>query len=167
VRRNIADCTTIPQEGCTTTARARSIAAMVVRGKIGNIGGSGISKLINQGLISADVAAGILFVRTGQFDNAGTIESKNGSSLTIDSSNWNNTGRIEASGGGTLTLGGNWSNRGTINANEATVNLGGTFGLPIKIPPAARSREATVPSHEGTWSLNGGAPIVVRTPLVQ
>ena len=105
--------------------------AMVVRGKAGVIGGSafGTVKLINQGRIAADVAGGTITLRPTQFENAGTLECSNGGAVTILEGAWSNAGAINASGGGALNLNGDWTNPGTITANEATVNLGGAFTL--------------------------------------
>ena len=125
--------------------------AMVVRGKSGTIGVGlgGANKIINQGLIAADVAGGTLYIISTLFINEADLRAINGGSLTINSANWSNPGRIEASGGAaltlnrtgsnsgsidastgaTLTLNGTWNNKGTMNANAATVNLDGTFTL--------------------------------------
>jgi hypothetical protein len=107
--------------------------AMVVRGKSGGIRESafGTVKLINQGLILADGAgpSGPLTLILTQFENMGTVECKNGGSITIFQGDSRNTGQINATSGARLTLNGTWHNLGTISANEATVNLGGTFTL--------------------------------------
>lgn len=135
-------------EGNTTLTLGTNL---IVRGKSGTIGVGlgGINKLINQGLIAADVAGGRLAVQPSQFENLARLESKNGASLVIGSPSWSNSGRIEASAGAalslnrtwknsgsidartgaTLTLSGEWDNPGMINANAATVNLDGTFTL--------------------------------------
>jgi hypothetical protein len=140
---------------------------MVVRGKSGNVNGAG--KLINQGLISAEVAGGTITINPSQFENTGTIQSKNGGSLAISGATWSSTGLIDAAGGGTLALGGAWNNLGTINANGVTLNLGGVFGLPqlgifhrtggtvnlagtLNLSGDTLALNATT----GSWALNGG-----------
>jgi len=59
----------------------------VVRGKNGIIGQpiftGGTNKLINQGLISADVAGGTLTIKPTVFENTGTVEQKNGGKIVI------------------------------------------------------------------------------------
>ncbi|MEO8429176.1 MAG: Ig-like domain-containing protein, partial [Verrucomicrobiota bacterium] len=106
--------------------------AMEVRGKSGVIGAGdfGTRKLINQGLIAADVAGSTIDIRSTYFENAGTFECKNGGSVSLpEGETMRNAGVINAISGGTLTLSGSWTNLGTINATAATVNLGGTFRL--------------------------------------
>ncbi|MBI3416827.1 MAG: Ig-like domain-containing protein [Verrucomicrobia bacterium] len=102
--------------------------AVVVRGQLGTVNGNG--NLINQGLISADVAGGTLSIDARGFTNTGTAECRNGGSLVISAATSGNTGVINAVGTGALTLADTWGNTGTINASGATVNLGGTFTLP-------------------------------------
>ena len=101
--------------------------AVVLRGQRGSVTGNGT--LINQGLISADVARGTLAIDAGRFTNLGTSECKNGASLTIRATTWNNAGVINATGAGELTLSEAWTNTGAINADGAIINLGGAFTL--------------------------------------
>jgi hypothetical protein len=53
----------------------------VLRGKSGTVGGNGT--LINQGLISADVAGGTIRIDVGKFIDNGTVEQKNGGKIVI------------------------------------------------------------------------------------
>ncbi|MBI3415185.1 MAG: Ig-like domain-containing protein [Verrucomicrobia bacterium] len=153
--------------------------AMVVRGKSGNIGqgvisGFGMRKLINQGVILADVAGGTFTMVPSEFENAGTLECKNGGVVALSVNNAavvaaHNTGAINASSGGTLTLNGTWNNAGTITANEATVNLGGTF-TPADLGTFNRTGGTvnltgvldlgggtlTLDAATGPWRMNGG-----------
>src|SRR6185436_18688111 len=61
--------------------------AMIVRGKSGTIGQSffvtGNTKLINQGLISANTAGGTLTINPTVFENTGTLEELNGGKIVI------------------------------------------------------------------------------------
>jgi hypothetical protein len=61
--------------------------ATVVRGKSGTIGQSfflgGNTHIVNQGLISADVAGGTLRVSPAQFTNTGTVEQKDGGTIVV------------------------------------------------------------------------------------
>ncbi|MCI0536066.1 MAG: hypothetical protein L0Z50_12650, partial [Verrucomicrobiales bacterium] len=127
--------------------------AMVVRGKSGFIGGSGFPKLINRGLIATDVAGGALTIATREFENAGTIQAKDNNALTINSPNWSNGGRIEVARGGTLTMGGTWTNRGTIDVTDATLSLGGRFTL---AGLGAIERAGSMVEITGELDLNGG-----------
>ncbi|HND55088.1 MAG TPA: hypothetical protein PLV92_21890, partial [Pirellulaceae bacterium] len=66
------------------------------------------------------------------WSNSGTIAGSGGGNLSLTSvttSTWTNSGSISMIGGGTLTIGGNWSNSGTISETSSTVNLGGSFSL--------------------------------------
>ncbi len=145
--------------------------AMVVRGKSGVIGGGdfGSKKLINQGLISADVAGGTFTIRPTEFENEGVLEGKNGGSVFFLDGPQRNTGRIDLSGGGVLTLNGAWSNGGTITANEATVNLDGTFRLAdlgrfnrtggtVNLTGVLdlSNDTLTLDAKTGPWSMSGG-----------
>jgi len=60
---------------------------MVVRGKSGTLGqpvfAGGNNRLINQGLISADVAGGTLTIRPSQFENSGTLRELNGGKIIV------------------------------------------------------------------------------------
>ena len=78
---------------------------VVVHGKSGVLGGSiyfpGSGTLINQGLISADVAGGTLTINTTQFENTGTVEANGaGSSVVVRSNPFTNTGSIKELNGG-------------------------------------------------------------------
>ncbi len=81
--------------------------AMVVRGKTGLIGASVFTmapgNLINQGLISADVAGGTLTVSPTQFENPGTLRADGtGASVVIRVTPFTNTGTIEELNGGKI-----------------------------------------------------------------
>ncbi|MCI0535142.1 MAG: hypothetical protein L0Z50_07930, partial [Verrucomicrobiales bacterium] len=81
--------------------------AMVVRGKSGTIGGGefGTRKLINQGLISADVAGGTLNVIPTNFENHGTLRADGaGASVVIRVTPFTNAGTIEELNGGKVLI---------------------------------------------------------------
>lgn len=138
--------------GPNTTLTLGPVA--VVRGQSGSFRGSAGGRLINQGLISADTPGSAHFIAGGQFENVGALEAKNGGSLSImHPTVWNNSGRIEASGGGTLTLEGAWRNTGTIDVNQVTVSLGGTFKL---ADLAAFRRVGGTVTLAGALDLQGG-----------
>ena len=126
------------------------------KGTLANTSGSGA--IVNQGTISADVAGGLIAIgsNNGTFSNTGTLETKNGS---------------------TLTLSGPWSSSGTITVNNSTVNLGGTFttagigtinrvGGTINIT-GTLDNSATGPFNlnatSGSWNLQDGGGIVGGT----
>lgn len=130
--------------------------AMVVRGRSGTIGPSSIGTvtLVNQGLISADVAGGTITITAAQFENSGTLECRNGGSVKLQGgSGTSNTGLIDASGGGTLTFNEPWTNSATINMNEATMNLGGAFTL---AGLGTINRTGGTVDVTGVLDLNGG-----------
>jgi hypothetical protein len=106
--------------------------------------------IINQGLISADRAAQALQVTADTFTNTGTIEARNGGTLSIAHMSgdvgavsivgsgsqmfldgaYTNSQTISVPQGATLMLNGSWTNTGTINAaSGSTVNLGGTLTM--------------------------------------
>jgi hypothetical protein len=120
-------------------------------------------------LITTDVAGGALTIATREFENVGAIEAKDNNALTINSPNWSNAGRIELASGGTLTMGGAWTNRGTINLTDAMLSLGGRFTLASlgTIERAGGTVELTgeldlsggtltLDAQTGTWVLKGG-----------
>ncbi len=81
--------------------------AMVVRGKSGFIGGggSGTKKLINQGLISADVPGGTISIAPTQFENPGTLRADGaGASVVVRVTPFTNTGMIEELNGGKVLI---------------------------------------------------------------
>lgn len=81
---------------------------MVVRGKSGNIFASafGTVKLINQGLIAADVPGGTLNINPTQFENPGTLRADGaGAIVRILTSPFANTGVLQESNGGRIVIG--------------------------------------------------------------
>ena len=148
--------------------------AMVVRGKSGNIGQpvfqGGISHLINEGLISADVAGGAFTINPTQFTNGGTgtVEEKNGGDVILSSASWSNAGLIAATGG-TLTLDGSFSNTGTIQTDATKVDLKGSFtkatlgtfqctGGAVQLTGLLNlaGDTLTLDATTGSWTLKGG-----------
>ena len=105
-----------------------------VRGQ-GTIGSdlqfSGLGTLINQGLISADVATRNLTINPDVFTNEGTVRAINGATLSINSSSWSNP-------------------TGTLSVNASTLNLGGTF-----TSPGAISRIGGTVNITGLWNNTG------------
>ena len=77
--------------------------AAVVRGKTGTLGGAG--KLINQGLISADVAGGTLTVTPTAFTNEGVLRASDGGTLKIASAQFTDNGTREELNGGKIVVG--------------------------------------------------------------
>jgi hypothetical protein len=101
--------------------------------------------LINQGTILADVVGGTISITGQPFSNQGLLGASNGGQLNIQLAG--NLGQVSTIGGSTLTLNGtytnnlalnltsnsvlnlngNWFNAGSINATNATLNLGGAI----------------------------------------
>jgi hypothetical protein len=126
------------------TSRTPSIGTSNLFGGLSNF------TIVNQGTISADVSGMTLRVQGGTLTNQGTLEAKNG---------------------GTLTLANMWSNAGTINAANSTVNLGGVFTTAGLNLPAFVNTGGTVNltgtldntgttlalnAATGSWNLAGG-----------
>jgi hypothetical protein len=144
---------------------------MLLRGKSGQIGQGdfGTRKMINRGRISADVVGGTFNIAATHFENQGTLECSNGGKVTIIDGLLNNTGQIKTMSAGALTLGGAWTNRGTLSVSEATLNLGGTFKL-VDLGTLNRTggtinltglldlngETLTLNSTTGPWVMNGG-----------
>ncbi|MCX6874731.1 MAG: choice-of-anchor D domain-containing protein, partial [Verrucomicrobia bacterium] len=107
-------------------------SSLVARGA-GGLGSAhfvgGISTLINNGLISADLAGKALMINPSMFTNQGKVEAINGATLTIQTADWSSAagGTLLATGvGSILNLYGNFSNAGDISLADATLNLYGT-----------------------------------------
>src|SRR5206468_12291745 len=120
-----------PSTTIDNTLTIASGATVRGRGNItsGYFTGSGSCAVVNNGLISADVAATTLTINPDGFTNNATSQAINGATLSISPTNWSNAanGTILASGGSTVNFYNNWSSAGTINLNASTLNLGGTF----------------------------------------
>ncbi len=118
----------------------------------------GAMTLINNGLISSQVAGHTINIQSASFANNGT-----GASLGL-----------EALNGGILTISptGSWSNAGTIRLDSlSTVNLGGTFNIAggigiwnnaggtVNIVGTVNDVGSafTLDASTGSWTLNGGA----------
>src|SRR5207249_2818683 len=80
-------------------------AGLTIRGGSGQIG-QATEPVINQGTISADVADKAISILGEPFTNKGTVEVKNGATLSFRRS---------------------WSNAGTVRLADGTLNLGGSF----------------------------------------
>jgi hypothetical protein len=111
------------------------------------IGGPQNVGVVNEGVISADVAGGTITIRAQPFANQGAVQALNGGSLSLDNildaaglsisgggslalnGTWGNTGALTVNGS-TLSLSGTWTNAGAINFTNSSLNLGGSFGLP-------------------------------------
>jgi len=119
--------------------------------------------LINNGTINADKLStdrnsSAVKIILDNFTNNAIAEATNGEILFISSPQWSNAvGGTLSANGATLNLGGSWTNAGTISAtNAATVNLGGTFNT-AQIASLSASADSTVTI---TGSLdNGGATL--------
>ena len=152
--------------------------SLVARGS-GNIGQAqfvgGTSTLINEGLISADLAGQTLTLNPSVFTNQGIAEAINGATLNLQADDWSSAagGTVQANGAGSiLNFYGNYSNTGTTVLVNSTLNLHGnctTAGLGL----ADFSRSGTcevnligdldnrgstfaLTAATGDWKLSGG-----------
>ena len=131
---------TISFEGTTGSARLLTIegtstltlaSGFTVAGGLGTVGdwweSGGASTLINNGTISANVSGQTLTLHVNSdHTNAGALQSFNGGTLVANNLTNASTGTAVATNS-TLTLGGAWTNAGSITITGSTLNLGGTF----------------------------------------
>ncbi len=115
----------LPLGGDFTVVRA--INGVLTIGPEITIRGSGVVgnstlPLVNQGAIVPENGRTIHIFGSG-VTNTGTFQA-NGATIAVD--NLANQGQI-SSAGGTITLNKTWSNDGSIDVTNATLNLGGTF----------------------------------------
>ena len=78
-------------------------SGITIRGSKGSVGSSGLP-LVNQGIISADVAGGTFTLRSSVMSNSGSIEANNGSALSSVGGSLTNTGIIDGSDTSTVSL---------------------------------------------------------------
>ncbi|MBS0660590.1 MAG: FecR domain-containing protein [Verrucomicrobia bacterium] len=131
-----------------------TIGGMTTVAGFGQVGptlfGGGTNHLVNQGVLSANVAGQTLAISpNGTFVNQGVVDVGAGAILTF-STNWTNGGTITVASGGTLNLNGTYLGTafGSITNSAGTINLGGTFnnaGLTTTLPASATA-----------FVLNGG-----------
>jgi hypothetical protein len=93
------------------------------------------------------------YASPGGLNNQGKITANiSGQALnTSGAGTLNNTGNVSATGGGIMTLGGVWTNSGTLNETSSTLNLGGTFSHTGTVTRSAGTINIT-----GTANLSGG-----------
>ncbi len=100
----------------------------VSRGQIISVTGS--SQLLNQGLVSADLAGQSLTLTPHVINNLGTFSAVNGATLAVSSPSFTNSpgGILSATGGSTLALQQIWHNQGSLVLQDtSTLSLEGTF----------------------------------------
>ncbi len=131
--------------------------------------GAASNMIINQGIISAAVAGGVLTIGSNNgagliFNNQGMINVSAADTLSIAAGTFTNSGSVNVTTGGVLNLGqlfgvSTWSSTGAITETGATINIFGTttIGSMNKI-----SRSGGTLNFQGT--LNGaGATLNVGT----
>ncbi len=157
----------------TTTARGA--------GSIGSsyfVGGTGT--LVNQGLITADLAGQTMNINPSIFTNSGTVEAKDEGDIDIQGGDFTNQGLLEAKSGSIfaisstiwsnkvghtiratgpnamLNFSGSYTNSGTIELTDAILNLGGTFTVGgLGLGGLVRSGDTLV-NLTGTLENTGG-----------
>jgi len=137
--------------GGTALAIGPGITIHGQKGVIGynvNFGGPQNVSVINQGVISSDVSGGMINIYAQPFSNYGLAQVVNGGSLTLNST-WINSGSLVESSG-TLNLGGifSWTDLGTLNRTNGTVNVTGTLNN--------TNTTLALNTVTGPWVLAGG-----------
>lgn len=120
-----------------------------------------ISTLVNNGTISADTNQGGFAILPMLLTNNGTLEARNGASLTLDTREGSiNTGVLRAMGAGSaLSITGNFANSVPLDLADdgATVNISGTFasrGAALNVTNGASLKMTGVTNLDAT-TLNG------------
>ncbi|HYE62715.1 MAG TPA: hypothetical protein VD997_12035 [Phycisphaerales bacterium] len=128
---------------------------------ISGYGGVNAQPLVNNGTILADVPGQTLGVSGSSFTNNGLLEGSNGGTLSLGG-NWTNAGTIRTRDTSTMFLSGNYSfSGGTIEALDSSqIRLGGVLDNTGSTFTAA----GNVLLEPGLWVL-GGTINVPGTPL--
>ena len=178
----------ITLEGTGTTTFA---ASTTVRGQNGNIGGqvsvAGTQTLVNNGTISADVAAGVITITQSAITNNGTLNALNGGTLVLSSNvtggalgqivaGANSTvlqngvtisGVINTTGTGVLKVTGSSANLLSNVTLNGTMDMASAFGWQRVAPGglvlngAINYNSDSILSFEGTGGLTGNGTVVL------
>lgn len=154
-------------------------ATSVIRGR-GNISHSqltsvtGTAQLVNQGLISSDLAGQNFVMTPPVITNGGTLRAIGGAALTINSASFTNSpgGILSATGGSSLTLQQGWHNHGSLVLQDTSVfSMEGNFtttdlglagwnrsGGTVKLAGTLDNSGSTLAldSASGSIQINGG-----------
>jgi hypothetical protein len=140
-------------------------------GSLNNVYATGT--IVNQGTYSADVSGGTLRIGgTGTLRNDGTMSALNGGTLVVAGPWTNAAPGIVSANGSTLTLGSGasaWSNAGTINVTNSTVNLDGSFtqaalgtfnrsGGTVNLTGTVTGN-LSLGAATGSWNVNSGGTV--------
>ncbi|MBC7834000.1 MAG: hypothetical protein H7Y88_02740 [Phycisphaerales bacterium] len=152
-------------EGASTGARFVYVTGTVTIGATGSItlaagsgaglninSLSGVSTLINQGIIRNQAPTETLLINTNiNFTNSGTLDAQAGGTLRVNATNWTTPGTIAASGGGIIQLDGTLD----TTAGEGTFNTaGGVVRVEGTITNTGNTIDLTIAT--GSWSMFGG-----------
>ncbi|HEY7090323.1 MAG TPA: PEP-CTERM sorting domain-containing protein [Tepidisphaeraceae bacterium] len=160
---------TIQFEGTTGSARYLTLSSAgsftigssgvvkTVAGLTGDVqfGGGGFAfssamNLVNNGLISSEVAGRTITVLAPTFANAGTVQAVNGGIINVGSNAFTNTGHLRVSGGGKFianSISGNL-NDASVDGLNSLIRLKGTYAIN---QPVAVTNRATL-NLQGTWT---------------
>ena len=146
---------------------------ITIRGEKGVIGGQinigGTQTLINNGLISADVAGGTITITDSAVTNNGILEAKNGATLLLQSNvDGGASGLLRADASSSIiqsgvTLSGDINTSGTFSATSTSTNFldGVTLNGDLDLTATnARERVTTGGlTHNGTIQINNNASL--------
>ncbi|MBL8483215.1 MAG: DUF4347 domain-containing protein, partial [Rhodocyclaceae bacterium] len=139
-------------------------------GHISGWGGPSNVSVVNLGSIGPD-RGGTIFLTGTSVNNQGSLVASGGGTLALQPASWTNAAGASINiNTGSFTLAGNYNNAGTINASNATVNLGGNFTL-AQLGSFTRSggtvnltgtldnsaSTLTLDASTGSWNIAGGS----------
>jgi hypothetical protein len=141
---------TVTMHGPTGTLTIESTGQIRTTADFAGTATIGGSTLVNQGAISSQTSGRTMTISpTTSFTNQGTLEAKDGGTLSLNGM-WSNTGVLNLDGG-TFTLGGNFTTAGlnlpAFTRNGGTVNVTGTLNN--------AGATLTLNAATGSWNLVG------------
>ncbi|MBK9119114.1 MAG: hypothetical protein IPM18_05870 [Phycisphaerales bacterium] len=144
-----------PAVEVTAGATLTNAADHRIHGGAGILRGAG--RLVNHGLIDADVPLRTLTIETGELTNSGELWGRSGN-LDIRVNLWTNEGVVRASGGSLSTITGNWL------TNAAGAQIESVGGAQLAIDQNVLNSGDIAAVGGGTVVFSGNARILTNLP---